>query len=161
MSWTNILPQVIPAQVFVWILFIFDSTYKTELTELWRLHNLTYFVIWWRHRCRHECVIHNLHKQKSPIIYLQKILRNACPSNIVRITISPRVKHYHLAIAGDKETHRIKILSTRCLMSWVCSYRNKESRFWLWRWCYQCDENIFVDNLCTVFPYPRWDNGSR
>ena len=31
------------------------------LTEIYHFQNLTYFVTWWRHRWRHECVKHNLH----------------------------------------------------------------------------------------------------
>ena len=31
------------------------------LTELYQFQNLTYFVTWWRHRWRHDCVKHNLH----------------------------------------------------------------------------------------------------
>ena len=31
------------------------------LTEICQFQNLTYFVTWWRHRWRHECVKHNLH----------------------------------------------------------------------------------------------------
>ena len=31
------------------------------LTEIYQFQNLTYFVTWWRHRWRHECVKHNLH----------------------------------------------------------------------------------------------------
>ena len=30
------------------------------LTEIYHFQNLTYFVTWWRHRWRHECVKHNL-----------------------------------------------------------------------------------------------------
>ena len=31
------------------------------LTDIYQFQNLTYFVILWRHQCRHECVKHNLH----------------------------------------------------------------------------------------------------
>ena len=31
------------------------------LTEIYHFQNLTYFLTWWRHRWRHECVKHNLH----------------------------------------------------------------------------------------------------
>ena len=31
------------------------------LTEICKFQNLTYFVTWWRHRWRHECVKHNFH----------------------------------------------------------------------------------------------------
>ena len=31
------------------------------LTGICHFQNLTYFVTWWRHRWRHECVNHNLH----------------------------------------------------------------------------------------------------
>ena len=31
------------------------------LTEIYHLQTLNYFVTWWRHRWRHECVKHNLH----------------------------------------------------------------------------------------------------
>ena len=31
------------------------------LTEIYHFQNLTYFMTWWRHRWRHECVKHNLH----------------------------------------------------------------------------------------------------
>ena len=31
------------------------------LMEICQFQNLTYFVTWWRHRWRHECVKHNLH----------------------------------------------------------------------------------------------------
>ena len=30
-------------------------------TEVYQFQNLTYFVTWWCHRWRHECVKHNLH----------------------------------------------------------------------------------------------------
>ena len=31
------------------------------LPEIYRFQNFTYFLSWWRHRWRHECVKHNLH----------------------------------------------------------------------------------------------------
>ena len=31
------------------------------LTDIYHFQDLTYFVTWWRHRWRHECVKHNLH----------------------------------------------------------------------------------------------------
>ena len=31
------------------------------LTKIYHFQYLTYFVTWWRHRWRHECVKHNLH----------------------------------------------------------------------------------------------------
>ena len=31
------------------------------LMEIYHFQNLTYFVTWWRHRWRHECMKHNLH----------------------------------------------------------------------------------------------------
>ena len=37
------------------------DTLARILTEIYQFQNLTYFVTWWRHRWRHECVKHNLH----------------------------------------------------------------------------------------------------
>ena len=44
------------------------------LTDIYHFQNLTYFVTWWRHRWRHECVKHNLHNKTSPTMYLQNIV---------------------------------------------------------------------------------------
>ena len=44
------------------------------LTEIYQFQNLTYFVTWWRHRWRHECVKHNLQNKTSPTMYLQNIV---------------------------------------------------------------------------------------
>ena len=46
---------------------------KKKLIELWQFQNLAYFSIWWRHRCLHEYVTHNLHNYISTTIYLQNI----------------------------------------------------------------------------------------
>ena len=44
------------------------------LTDIYHFQNLTYFVTWWRHRWRHECVKHNLHNETSQTMYLQNIV---------------------------------------------------------------------------------------
>ena len=48
---------------------LIDALAQT-LTEIYKFQNLTYSVIWWRHRWRHKCVKHNLHNYTSPAMYL-------------------------------------------------------------------------------------------
>ena len=40
--------------------FLIDALAQI-LMEIYHFQNLTYFVTWWHHRWRHECVKHNLH----------------------------------------------------------------------------------------------------
>ena len=94
------------------------------------ISNLTYFVTFWRHQWRHECVKHNLHNYTSPTMYLQNIVCVApvLHSKIVRTNIVTNIdththtnkhtnkhtgwKHYHLAIAGDNKSESFTIWMT-------------------------------------------------
>ena len=56
-SWIN---QEDSHEHFRYFELLIDSLAQI-LTEIYHFQNLTYFVTWWRHRWRHECVKHNLH----------------------------------------------------------------------------------------------------
>ena len=78
------------------------------LTEIYKFQILTNFVTWWRHRCGHECVKHNLHSWTSPTMYLQNIVCVAPVLHMIKIQTNKNTgwKHYHLANAGNKHFPR-------------------------------------------------------